>query len=297
MIMNKLMIHSMTGYGRAEITCKGDKIEIEIRSVNGKSADIGLKSALIPKSKEPEIRQLLSSLLQRGSIDLFVNMERNQGVERPINKERFMAYYREIQEIQKGCPELAHQGDVLGMLLRIPEVMEYKNHEPNEEEWTVIKEGIVMAVNQLIQCRAQEGERLLCDMLQRVKLIETYISKVEDLEASRIEGVKERLLNKLNELATIMQPDQNRFEQELIYYLEKLDITEEKVRLRQHCAFFKHTASEEQYQGRKLSFIAQEMGREINTIGSKANHAAIQQWVVMMKDELEKIKEQVLNIL
>jgi len=291
------MIHSMTGYGKAEISFKGDKIEIEIRSVNGKSADIGLKSALIPKSKEPEIRQLLSAHLQRGSIDLFANMERSQGVERPINKERFMAYYREIRGLQEECPELAHQNDVLGVLLRIPEVMEYKNFEPDEKEWAAIKEGILMAIHQLTVCRAQEGERLYHDMFQRVALIEEYVNKIEELESSRIEGVKERLLNKLNELPTVVLSDPNRFEQEIIYYLEKLDITEEKVRLRQHCAFFKQTASEEQSQGRKLSFIVQEMGREINTIGSKANHALMQQWVVMMKDELEKIKEQLLNIL
>ena len=291
------MIHSMTGYGKAEISFKGDKIEIEIRSVNGKSADIGLKSALIPKSKEPEIRQLLSAHLQRGSIDLFANMERSQGVERPINKERFMAYYREIRGLQEECPELAHQNDVLGVLLRIPEVMEYKNFEPDEKEWAAIKEGILMAIHQLTVFRAQEGERLYHDMFQRVALIEEYVNKIEELESSRIEGVKERLLNKLNELPTVVLSDPNRFEQEIIYYLEKLDITEEKVRLRQHCAFFKQTASEEQSQGRKLSFIVQEMGREINTIGSKANHALMQQWVVMMKDELEKIKEQLLNIL
>ena len=293
---NGLMIYSMTGYGKAEISYKGDKIVIEIRSLNGKSADIGLKSILIPKSKEVEIRQLLSSQLQRGAIDLFVQRESSQCVERHINKERFFSYFREIEEIQKEIPQLANQNNVLSTILRIPEVMENKNYEPDEELWNMMVRGINMAVEQLIQFRALEGNRLSFDILHRVDSIELYLNKVEELETSRIQEVKERLLNKFNELFIGVQIDQNRFEQELFYYLDKLDITEEKVRLRQHCNFFKQTASNEKYPGRKLSFITQEMGREINTIGSKANHAYMQQWVVIMKDELEKIKEQLLNI-
>lgn len=287
----------MTGYGRAEVPFKGDKIEIEIRSVNGKSADINLKSAFIPKSKEAEIRQLLSSQLQRGSIDLYMNIESTQVVDCPINKDRFMLYYRDIQEIQKELPELAHQDNLLNTILRIPEVMGHKKTEPDEEQWDAIIYGINAAILQLNLFRAQEGERLSLDILQRVERIESLIDEVEKLEVPRIKGVKERLLNRLNELTQTVQPDHNRLEQEIIYYLEKLDITEEKVRLRQHCDFFKQTALEEFCQGRKLSFIAQEIGREINTIGSKANHAPMQQQVVLMKDELEKVKEQLLNIL
>jgi len=290
------MITSMTGYGRTEITFREDKIVIEIRSVNGKSADINLKSALIAKSKELEIRQLLTSQLQRGSIDIFVYLDGNKVTERPISKERFLAYYHQIREFQKEL-QLGHQSDLLSAILRIPEVMEDKHHEPDQELWSTIVQGIELAIKQLNLFREQEGVSLARDILQRVEQIESYIYKVEEHEVTRIEKVKERLLNRLSELAATVQPDHNRFEHELIYYLEKLDITEEKVRLRQHCAFFKETALHEIAPGRKLLFIVQEMGREINTIGSKANHAVMQQCAVMMKDELEKIKEQLLNIL
>jgi uncharacterized protein (TIGR00255 family) len=290
------MIYSMTGYGRAELTFKGEKIVVEIRSVNGKGADINLKGAMIPKSKEPEIRQLLVSHLQRGSIDLYVYIEGVQMAERPINKGRFMSYYRQIKALQKEIPELELQGDWLSAILRIPEVIELSNQDPDEKQWAYILQGINKAIQQVILFRAKEGVQLLDDILHRVELIESYVLKVEDYEKLRIEGVKERLKNRLTELMETVQLDQNRFEQELIYYLEKMDITEEKVRLRHHCVFFKQSLLEEN-QGRKLSFITQEMGREINTMGSKANHAVIQQLVVKMKDELEKIKEQLLNIL
>ena len=291
------MIRSMTGYGRAEAQMLGAKIVVEIRSVNGKAADIGLKSALIPRCKETEVRQLLADVLQRGSIDLFITVENNELIDRPINRELFLAYYREIKALQQKLPKEEDRSGVLGAILRIPEVMERKNREPDEAQWAVILEGIKAAATELDRFRLHEGARLEQEVLERVTLIESYIYKVEELEAARLEGVKERLLAKLNEWSGSIQPDANRFEQEIIYYLEKLDITEEKVRLRQHCAFFRQTALEESCPGRKLSFISQEMGREINTMGSKANHAAMRQWVVMMKDELEKIKEQILNIL
>ena len=292
-----LMIYSMTGYGRAEIVFRGEKIVTEIRSVNGKSADINIKSALIPKSKELEVRQLLISQLQRGTIDLYVNTEHSQINDRPINKDLFMAYFQEIQTIQKEYPELGHQEGILSAILRIPEVMERKNEEPDAEKWAAIVHGIDLAIKQTHLFRAQEGTQLAADILRRVEQIETLLSQIETYESSRIEWIKGRLVNRINELGTGVQPDPNRLEQELIYYLEKLDITEEKVRLRQHCAFFKQTAADEAYSGRKLLFITQEMGREINTLGSKANHAAMQRLVVMMKEELEKIKEQVMNIL
>ena len=295
--VNHSMIYSMTGFGRAETIFRGDKIAVEIRAVNGKSADVSLKSSIIPKSREPEVRKLLTTHLQRGSIDLYLYIENSKIAERLINRERFMAYYHDIKALQKELPEQEHQHDVLSAILRIPEVMERKNQEPDEELWSAMLKGIHSAIEQVNHFRATEGAQLACDILRRIVLIESYTHKVEELESSRIEGVKERLSNRLNELGGVVQPEPNRFEQELIYYLEKLDITEEKVRLRQHCAFFKQIALEEACPGRKLSFVAQEMGREMNTIGSKANHAAMQQWVVMMKDELEKIKEQLMNIL
>ena len=291
------MIRSMTGYGRAE-SCAGDaKIIIEIRSVNGKFADINLKSSLILRHKEAEVRLMLATALQRGSIDLYVTSEQNGQAERPVNRELFLSYYQAISSIQKELSTEADPSGIIAAILRIPEVMERKNSDPDEERWVQITAGIQSALTDIDRFRLAEGERLAQEVLERVALIESYIYKVEELETARLEVVRERLSAKLNELAPALQPDTNRFEQELIYYLEKLDITEEKVRLRQHCAFFRQTAKNEPCPGRKLGFIAQEMGREINTMGSKANHASMQQWVVMMKDELEKIKEQALNIL
>ncbi|MCL2501870.1 MAG: YicC family protein [Bacteroidales bacterium] len=290
------MIRSMTGYGRAETCVQDAKIIIEIRSVNGRSADINLKGALIPRHKETELRQMLAAVLQRGSIDLYISWEHNGQIERPINRELFLAYCRQISDLQKELSMDKDSSGLLSAVLRIPEVMERKNTEPDEQDWAIITAGIGEALGDTDRFRLQEGARLERELLERVELIESYTHKVEELEAERMEGVRGRLLGKLNELEGLT-PDANRFEQELIYYLEKWDITEEKVRLRQHCAFFKQTAKEEPYPGRKLGFIAQEMGREINTMGSKANHASMQQWVVMMKDELEKIKEQGLNIL
>jgi len=286
----------MTGYGRAETCVQDAKIIIEIRSVNGRSADINLKGALIPRHKETELRQMLAAVLQRGSIDLYISWEHNGQIERPINRELFLAYCRQISDLQKELSMDKDSSGLLSAVLRIPEVMERKNTEPDEQDWAIITAGIGEALGDTDRFRLQEGARLERELLERVELIESYTHKVEELEAERMEGVRGRLLGKLNELEGLT-PDANRFEQELIYYLEKWDITEEKVRLRQHCAFFKQTAKEEPYPGRKLGFIAQEMGREINTMGSKANHASMQQWVVMMKDELEKIKEQGLNIL
>jgi len=292
------MITSMTGYGKAEIIFRGEKFIIEIRSVNGKSADISLKSSFIPKNKEQEIRKLLISKLHRGYIELFINAEKSSITERPINKERFLVYYQEIKTLQKEFPKLGRQKNLLSTILQIPEVMERKSQEPDEELWLAIVEGIHFAIEQITLFRTQEGAQLANDIFLRMELIKSYIHNVEEYEERRIEVVKERLLNRLTEIGGVGLLDHNRFEQELIYYLEKLDITEEKVRLRKHCDFFIQSAEEEACcPGRKLSFIAQEMGREINTMGSKANHAVMQQWIVMMKDELEKIKEQLMNIL
>ncbi|MCL1973566.1 MAG: DUF1732 domain-containing protein, partial [Bacteroidetes bacterium] len=263
---------------------------------NGKSADINLKGSLIPKNKEIALKQMVATALQRGTIDLFITLEQAGQTDRPINREAFLTYYRQICDLQKEISTDATCSGVLSAILRIPEVMERKNPEWDEPSWRQMTRGIRQAIAEIEQFRLEEGARLEKEVLARVTLIESHLCKVEEWEAARMKGVRERLLDKLNEL-TQVKPDANRFEQELIYYLDKLDITEEKVRLRQHCAFFKQTAQNDPAPGRKLGFIAQEMGREINTLGSKANHAAMQQWVVMMKDELEKIKEQTLNIL
>lgn len=306
----------MTGYGKAECLLPDGKITIEIRSLNGKNADISLKTQLIPREKELETRQLIAKELQRGNIDLFAAFEQNTSDNaKVINKEIFAAYYRQALElnaivyaIQKehlakgGCVEdisgthmLCDTTSLFPAILKLPDVVEVKKQELTPESWDQLLESIRQALDSINVFRSKEGEILYHDITSRVKLIESFILEVEKHESSRTQAVKERLKSRIGELG--INPDENRLEQEIIYYIEKLDINEEKVRLRQHCKYFTETIDHEQYPGKKLGFIAQEMGREINTMGSKANHADIQQWVVKMKDELEKIKEQSLNIL
>lgn len=291
------MIKSMTGYGKAECAVEEGKIIVEIRSLNGKNADIGIKSVLIPREKEMEIRQFLAQELQRGNIDLFAAWEPNsvQGA-KTINKEIFTAYYRQVRQLQEEMSITEQDPGLLSTLLKMPEVLDSnQKQEFSPEEWERFREAVVQAAGALNEFRSKEGKILCADLKQRIALIEAYVTEVEKYESQRTLSIKERLRSKIEELG--MAPDENRLEQEIIYYLEKLDITEEKVRLRQHCRYFAETMEKDPYPGKKLGFIAQEMGREINTLGSKANQADIQQWVVKMKDELEKIKEQSLNIL
>ena len=286
------MVRSMTGYGKAECALPGGKITIEIRSLNGKNADISIKSSLIPREKEMSVRQFIAAELQRGNIDLFATMEQNAAEQaKQINKEIFSSYVAQIKEL--GCQ--FSDDAILQTVLRLPDVIETKKQEITEETWKPLEEAIHNAVAALNDFRAKEGEILYNDVTSRVALIESFVAEVEKFEASRVEAVKERIKARIDELG--ITPDANRLEQEIVFYVEKLDINEEKVRLRQHCKYFMETINSEPYPGKKLGFIAQEMGREINTMGSKANHADIQKWVVRMKDELEKIKEQSLNIL
>ena len=282
----------MTGYGKAECSLPDSKITIEIRSLNGKNADISIKSSLIPREKEMEVRQYIAKELQRGNIDLYATLEVNATDKaKHINKEIYNGYLSQIKELGIECTPDA----MLQTILRLPDVIEVKKQEMTDESWEAINNAIKEAVGALNGFRDKEGEILYKDVTSRVALIESYVAEVEKHEESRIESVKERIKNRIEELG--ITPDQNRLEQEIIFYIEKLDINEEKVRLRQHCKYFMETIDGEQYPGKKLGFIAQEMGREINTMGSKSNHAEMQKWVVRMKDELEKIKEQCLNIL
>jgi uncharacterized protein (TIGR00255 family) len=290
----------MTGYGKAECLLPDSKITIEIRSLNGKNADISIKSSLIPREKEMGIRQYIAKELQRGNIDLFATYEQNAATQaKQINMELAKDYYRQISALgtEVGACALQSQNpnDLLAMILRMPDVVETKKQEMTDETCAPLEEAIHNAVAALNDFRAQEGEILYKDVTSRVALIESYVEEVEKHEQERVQAVKERIHNRIAELG--INPDENRLEQEIVFYVEKLDINEEKVRLRQHCKYFMETINSEPYPGKKLGFIAQEMGREINTMGSKANHAQIQQWVVKMKDELEKIKEQSLNIL
>ncbi len=282
----------MTGYGKAECSLPDSKITIEIRSLNGKNADISIKSSLIPREKEMEVRQYIAKELQRGNIDLYATLEVNATDKaKHINKEIYNGYLSQIKELGIECTPDA----MLQTILRLPDVIEVKKQEMTDESWEAINNAIKEAVGALNGFRDKEGEILYKDVTSRVALIESYVAEVEKHEESRIESVRERIKNRIEELE--ITPDQNRLEQEIIFYIEKLDINEEKVRLRQHCKYFMETIDGEQYPGKKLGFIAQEMGREINTMGSKSNHAEMQKWVVRMKDELEKIKEQCLNIL
>ena len=282
----------MTGYGKAECSLPDSKITIEIRSLNGKNADISLKSSLIPREKEMEVRQYIAKELQRGNIDLYATLEVNATDKaKHINKEIYNGYLSQIKELGIECTPDA----MLQTILRLPDVIEVKKREMTDESWEAINNAIKEAVGALNGFRDKEGEILYKDVTSRVAIIESYVAEVEKHEESRIESVRERIKNRIEELG--ITPDQNRLEQEIIFYIEKLDINEEKVRLRQHCKYFMETIDGEQYPGKKLGFIAQEMGREINTMGSKSNHAEMQKWVVRMKDELEKIKEQCLNIL
>lgn len=286
------MVRSMTGYGKAECLLPDSKIIIEIRSLNGKNADISIKSSLIPREKEMSVRQHIAKELQRGNIDLFATMEQNATAQaKQINREIFDSYLAQIKEL--GFTECTDT--ILQTILKMPDVVDVKKQEMTEETWNSLEEAIRNAVAALNDFRAKEGEILYNDVTSRVALIESFVAEVEKFEASRVEAVKERIKARIDELG--ITPDANRLEQEIVFYVEKLDINEEKVRLRQHCKYFMETINSEPYPGKKLGFIAQEMGREINTMGSKANHADIQKWVVRMKDELEKIKEQSLNIL
>lgn len=285
----------MTGYGRSVFNRGGQKILVEIRSVNGKNSDISVKSQLIPREKEAELKQIIAAKTVRGTVDLFAAADSQNGIlPKRINGEVFRSYYDQIMEINRSLGKESLNEDLTGSILRLPDVVE--NVRPDDEEsWSVFLTAIENALEDLIMFRKNEGSRLSAEISGRVNLIEGYLSEVDKYEAGRIESVRERITKRMEELGIAYSTE--RLEQELVFYIEKLDITEEKVRLSQHCKYFRETIQSEEYPGRKLGFIAQEMGREINTLGSKANNVDIQKIVVNMKDELEKIKEQVLNIL
>ncbi len=291
----------MTGYGKAEVLLETGKVTVEVRSLNGKTADISLKTSLLPKDKEIAVRQKIAAELQRGNIDMFMTFEPNAAENaKQINMDMAMQYYQQISELggKIGAVNLwmHNPNDLLATILRMPEVMDAKKQDViNEENWPAVEACIDEALANINAFRAQEGEVLYKDVTDNVAKILEYSALVETYEQERVDAIREKILNRFAELKA--EPDQSRLEQEMIFYIEKLDINEEKVRLRQHCRYFLETIDSEPNPGKKLGFIAQEMGREINTTGSKANHTEIQKLVVKMKDELEKIKEQSLNIL
>ncbi|MBR1871894.1 MAG: YicC family protein [Bacteroidales bacterium] len=295
------MIKSMTGYGKAEALLEGGKLTIEIRTLNGKGADIGMKSSILPKDKELEVRQRLSSRLSRGTIDFYTTWEPNAAdSSKAVNADLIKEYYRQIHDLRNALPGVAQPATspdlLLLAILRFPDVVDAKKQDVvNESNWPLVSKAIDEAIDAVCEYRVREGAALYKDVTSRVRNILDLENEVEGYEAERIASVRERLTKNLEELSQKVDPQ--RFEQEMIFYLEKLDINEEKVRLRQHCKYFLDTIDTEENPGKKLGFIIQEMGREINTTGSKANHAGIQKTVVLMKDELEKIREQSLNIL
>ena len=286
----------MTGYGKAEAQLESGKLTVEIRSLNAKSADINIKSTLLPKDKDLVVRRKLAERLQRGTIDVFFTFEANaDGSARQIPVGLVKSYLEQLQGISRHKGE-AIDAALLGAILRFPDVTDTKKADIiTDANWPLVEKAIDGAIDALDAYRVTEGAALEKDVTGRVNLIQSLYDEVESHEAERIETIREKLLKSLEELQ--QKPNPERFEQELIYYLEKYDINEEKVRLRQHCKYFMETLTGEPYPGKKLGFIIQEMGREINTTGSKANHAGIQQLVVRMKDELEKIREQSMNIL
>lgn len=295
------MIKSMTGYGKAEALLETGKITVEVRSLNGKTADISIKTSMLPKDKEMAVRQKIAAELTRGNIDFFVTYEPNAADSaKKINMDLAMEYYQQVSELgdKIGAVNLwsKNPNDLLALLLRMPEVMDAKKQDViTDENWPVVEACIDQALANINAFRAQEGEVLCKDVTEKVENIMEFSRQIEQFEAERTEAIREKILARFAELKA--EPDQSRLEQEMIFYIEKLDINEEKVRLRQHCRYFLDTLANEHNPGKKLGFIAQEMGREINTTGSKANHTEIQKLVVRMKDELEKIKEQSLNIL
>jgi len=290
------MVKSMTGFGKGEATLRNKKITVEIRSLNSKQLDLSLRLPAVYRQSEYEIRNLIARTIQRGKVDVFVSVE-SQSVETParINRELFREYLRQMNDTLSFSGIDAGYDAILPVIMRLPDVVATEAEAISEEEHAGLIAAVEAAAAQLDAFRAQEGAILIADLLRRVELIEQYREEVVPFEKARTETVKARILDNLSKLA--VDVDRNRLEQEMIFYLEKLDITEEKVRLTNHCNYFREVASSEEGAGRKLGFIAQEMGREINTMGSKANEPNIQILVVKMKDELEKIKEQVLNIL
>ena len=291
------MIKSMTGYGKGIAELSTGRLTLEIRTLNGKNCDINIKSSLLPKDKELEVRKTLTDALQRGTVDLLLTFEPKAGAAaRKIDAAMVEDYFRQIHAIGCKVGIAMPKEEYLEAILRFPDVFEGGKQETiPEEEWPAVQAALQDALTALDAFRVREGAALYADVTSRVAGILALYDEVEAHEVERLDAVRERIRKAAEDLQVKL--DKERFEQEMIFYLEKLDINEEKVRLRQHCKYFMDTIDGEPYPGKKLGFIIQEMGREINTTGSKANHAAIQQLVVRMKDELEKIREQSMNIL
>lgn len=286
------MIASMTGFGKAVLELPEKKITIEIRSLNSKTLDLNTRIPSFYREKELEIRNLISEKVQRGKVDFSMQVELNPAARnQKVNADLIKSYIAEFKNI---TPDVT-DGELLPVVMRLPDVISYTQDDLGEEEWNQIRARIIEAIDALNQFRLDEGKVLEKYLTLNLNNILDLLTQVDPFEKERIETIKERFNKRLEELK--VDVDQNRFEQELVFYLEKFDITEEKVRLKNHCEYFLTELAGTESNGKKLGFISQEIGREINTLGSKSNHSEMQKIVVQMKDELEKIKEQSLNIL
>ena len=286
----------MTGFGKGEVSLPNKKITVEVRSLNSKQLDLSVRMPAIYRQMEFELRSVAAGAIQRGKADISVTVENTiVNTSATVNKEIFAEYMRQVNEAMAHSGVNANYDAIVPAVLRMPEVVSAQAESLSQEESSALLQALNIALEQFNSFREQEGTTLIADLLRRVDLIEEYKRQVEPFEATRAETIKNRIRENLAQLKVDI--DTNRLEQEMIFYIEKLDITEEKVRLSNHCNYFREVAASEEAVGRKLGFIAQEMGREINTLGSKSNEANMQILVVKMKDELEKIKEQVLNIL
>lgn len=291
------MIYSMTGYGKAVKELPNKKITVEIKSLNSKQLDLAMRVPAFYREKELDIRSYLAGRIGRGKVDfaMFCETQQAERVAR-IDKDAVQQYYTQLHDMKESLG-MDGSTDYMRIIMTMPDVVKVEQPELNEKEWEQVMACVVEATDNFIAFREQEGQALEKDLLTRIGLIEKYSLEVPQYEKERVEKIRARIQNNLDEIIAKDKVDQNRLEQELIYYIEKLDINEEKVRLANHLKYFVETMQTDPNAGKKLGFIAQEMGREINTLGSKANQAEMQRLVVKMKDELEKIKEQVLNVL
>ena len=287
----------MTGFGHSKTEINGKIIRVEIKSLNARSTEIRCKLPNTYRDREMDLRKKVIDSLQRGKMDLTITLDGFSNEENAfINADAFRKYYKELNAIRQELN--INEGDVLQSILRIPNVIGQNEDMADDEEWQEVERAVDQALINIKKFRADEGLVLRADLLERIQCIEQHLKSIEPVELARLDRIKDRLKKNMEEFVINQQVDQNRYEQEILDYIEKLDINEEKVRLGQHCIYFKEELDLNiDQKGRKLSFIAQEIGREINTIGAKANDSEIQQFVVMMKDELEKLKEQLANIL
>lgn len=290
------MVYSMTGYGKAVVELPNRKITIEIKSLNSKQFDLFTRIPLIYRDKEIGLRAQLAKRLERGKVDLSFHLEHiSKDVTSKIDYSVVKQYHSELNNMVSEL-SIAPPSDWLTTILRLPDVMRQEVEEIDEEEWTMIEKAIEKATDDLISFRVQEGEMIKNILSEKINNIRTLLISIEPFESERIEKVKSRIYDNLTQLENV-DYDNNRFEQEMIFYMERLDVNEEKTRLTNHLDYFLKTMDENKSQGKKLGFITQEIGREINTLGSKSNHFEMQKIVVQMKDELEQIKEQILNAL